>query len=149
MKLYHYAGIFFVIVSFACSNDVKKTIIVKNDLPFQRQEVIAIPLNDLPGFVAGERWIVKSDDGKISAIQQWDVNGDAVADEVLFSAHVGPNETKKFYLSRSDEPATNENFTFARFVPERTDDYAWENDRVAFRTYGPTAQRMVEQNQKG
>lgn len=27
--------------------------------------------------------------------------------------------------------------TFARFVPERLDDFAWENDRVAHRAYGP------------
>jgi Domain of unknown function (DUF4861) len=27
---------------------------------------------------------------------------------------------------------------FARFVPERYDDFAWENDRIAHRTYGPT-----------
>lgn len=26
---------------------------------------------------------------------------------------------------------------FARFVPERNDDFAWENDKVAFRAYGP------------
>ena len=24
-----------------------------------------------------------------------------------------------------------------RFVPERRDDFAWENDRIAFRVYGP------------
>lgn len=27
--------------------------------------------------------------------------------------------------------------TFARFVPERSDDFAWENDEIAFRAYGP------------
>ncbi len=27
--------------------------------------------------------------------------------------------------------------TFCRFVPERSDDFAWENDKIAFRTYGP------------
>ncbi len=27
--------------------------------------------------------------------------------------------------------------TFCRFVPERKDDFAWENDKIAFRTYGP------------
>lgn len=27
--------------------------------------------------------------------------------------------------------------TFCRFVPERLDDFAWENDVVAFRVYGP------------
>jgi hypothetical protein len=26
---------------------------------------------------------------------------------------------------------------FGRFVPEREDDFAWENDKVAFRVYGP------------
>ncbi|WP_395342268.1 glycoside hydrolase family 88 protein [Ningiella sp. W23] len=28
---------------------------------------------------------------------------------------------------------------YARFVPERQDDLAWENDKVAFRVYGPAA----------
>src|SRR5471030_2052234 len=27
--------------------------------------------------------------------------------------------------------------TFARYVPERYDDFAWENDKLAHRTYGP------------
>jgi hypothetical protein len=27
--------------------------------------------------------------------------------------------------------------TFGRYVPERMDDFAWENDLIAFRTYGP------------
>ncbi len=38
---------------------------------------------------------------------------------------------------------------YSRFVPERTDDYAWENNRVAFRTFGPVAQKMVEDGVKG
>jgi hypothetical protein len=28
---------------------------------------------------------------------------------------------------------------YGRFVPEREDDFAWENDRVAFRIYGPAS----------
>ncbi len=35
------------------------------------------------------------------------------------------------------KPAGTERSTGARFVPERQDDFAWENDLVAFRTYGP------------
>lgn len=34
--------------------------------------------------------------------------------------------------------------TFARFVPERSDDFAWENDLVAFRTYGPALRHGPE-----
>ena len=33
---------------------------------------------------------------------------------------------------------------FARFVPERADDFAWENDMVAFRTYGPALRPGAE-----
>jgi Domain of unknown function (DUF4861) len=29
--------------------------------------------------------------------------------------------------------------TFCRYVPEREDDFAWENDHIAFRVYGPAA----------
>jgi len=34
--------------------------------------------------------------------------------------------------------------TFAKFVPERKDDFAWENDVVAFRTYGPALRSGAE-----
>lgn len=38
------------------------------------------------------------------------------------------------------EPAV----TFCRFVPERQDDFAWENDMIAFRAYGPAARDKTE-----
>jgi hypothetical protein len=34
--------------------------------------------------------------------------------------------------------------TYARFVPERVDDFAWENDLVAFRAYGPALRSGTE-----
>jgi hypothetical protein len=34
--------------------------------------------------------------------------------------------------------------TYCRFVPERADDFAWENDRIAFRAYGPALEESVE-----
>lgn len=34
--------------------------------------------------------------------------------------------------------------TYARFVPERKDDFAWENDRIAFRTYGKAIEKTKE-----
>jgi len=34
--------------------------------------------------------------------------------------------------------------THARFVPERADDFAWENDLIAFRTYGPALRTSTE-----
>jgi hypothetical protein len=34
--------------------------------------------------------------------------------------------------------------TYARFVPERKDDFAWENDLIAFRAYGPALRESPE-----
>ena len=36
--------------------------------------------------------------------------------------------------------------TFARFVPERMDDFAFENDKIAFRAYGPALRNKPENN---
>lgn len=42
-------------------------------------------------------------------------------------------------LSKAEEQQnkTKQSPVYARFVPERKDDFAWENDMVAFRVYGP------------
>lgn len=42
-----------------------------------------------------------------------------------------------FLVATASLPAAQEASTFARFVPERADDFAWENDFAAFRAYGP------------
>jgi len=34
--------------------------------------------------------------------------------------------------------------TFARYVPERKDDFAWENDKIAFRMYGKALEKTSE-----
>lgn len=41
----------------------------------------------------------------------------------------------------AEEPAPR---TFCRFVPERSDDFAWENDLIAFRAYGPALRDGAE-----
>jgi hypothetical protein len=46
--------------------------------------------------------------------------------------------------SQEDTPEIDTKTTFARFVPERKDDFAWENDKVAFRMYGPAARSGSE-----
>ncbi len=44
---------------------------------------------------------------------------------------------KALFTVKEGEPNAVVNKTFARQVPERKDDVAWENDRIAFRAYGP------------
>lgn len=83
--------------------------------------------------------------------QQIDTNGDGVLDAVLFQPEIAANSEKSYDVVAVKKKVETESVPacYSRFVPERTDDYAWENNRVAFRTYGPTAQKMVEDGIKG
>lgn len=49
---------------------------------------------------------------------------------------------KGVQLPKSFVPASPR--AYARFIPERADDFAWENDLVAFRTYGPALRPGAE-----
>lgn len=59
-------------------------------------------------------------------------------DTLIFQADFGPQETKTFTLSAGTkrEYAKEDFRAYGRFVRERFDDFAWENDRIAHRTYG-------------
>ena len=60
-------------------------------------------------------------------------------DNRLFQVDLAPGETRTFYildasaLAAVPPPIVK---TFARYVPERYDDFAWESDRIAHRAYG-------------
>ena len=80
-----------------------------------------------------------------------DENGDGVSDVLLFQPKIKASAKKKYELVLKNDTKTQEPeaYCYSRFVPERTDDYAWENNKVAFRTYGPVAQKMIEDKVKG
>ena len=49
-----------------------------------------------------------------------------------------------FLLIQKGKPEIFNTKTYARFVPERKDDFAWENDKIAFRTYGKAIEKTKE-----
>ncbi|GEA09879.1 hypothetical protein KUL49_02540 [Alteromonas sp. KUL49] len=51
----------------------------------------------------------------------------------------GCQTTEDMSTTASAEPSIPSVMAYGRFVPERRDDFAWENDKVAFRVYGPAA----------
>jgi hypothetical protein len=60
------------------------------------------------------------------------------ADIVIFQADFAPGETKTFTVvsGKKVEYAKSDFRAYGRFVRERFDDFAWENDLIAHRTYG-------------
>lgn len=63
----------------------------------------------------------------------------AVYDELVFQHDFAAGEgSVKFIIERTADPIPPYAAkTFARHVPERHDDFAWENDRIGHRIYGP------------
>ncbi len=79
--------------------------------------------------------------------QAVDQDGDGAADRVVFQADFAPRETREFVVSVAEarKPRAGDYRVYARFVRERHDDFAWENDRVAFRMYGQALETFAEE----
>jgi hypothetical protein len=79
--------------------------------------------------------------------QPVDLNDDGVFDEVIFQADIGPGATRTFVLSVGPRHVyTKDQFkAYGRFVRERRDDFAWENDRVAHRMYGKALETWAQE----
>jgi hypothetical protein len=79
--------------------------------------------------------------------QAVDEDGDGALDRIVFQADFAPGETREFRLERAEprKPAAAEYRVYGRFVQERQDDFAWENDRVAFRVYGQALETFAEE----
>ena len=83
---------------------------------------------------------VKDSTGKELLAQAVDADGDRYrkADIVIFQTDFAANETKTFTVTvGAKQVFKREQFkAFGRFNRERFDDFVWENDRIAHRTYG-------------
>ena len=65
--------------------------------------------------------------------------------KVLIDVAVRPMGTATFTFKKGT-PNTFVNTCYGRMYPERVDDIAWENDRGAYRCYGPALQRTGEKS---
>lgn len=149
----------FFVIGYASSCSVKNklngiNVEVKNNLDFNRKEIVSIPSGKLTGLLknTSEKNVrVKIQGTKDYLRTQWiDYNNDGKGDELLFEVDIKANSVANYSIvSDTAKVSESKATTYSRFVPERIDDYAWENNKVAFRAYGPTAQQLVEQNKEG
>jgi hypothetical protein len=115
---------------------------VTNPLDLARlRESITLDLKELGGGLPSNnpRAIRVADQaGREVLSQGLDLDGDSVAEQILFQADFGPGQTRSFLVSQGTPrvPARDEYRAYGRFVRERYDDFAWENDRIAHRMYG-------------
>lgn len=126
-----------------CSAATEITVKATNKLPLARaSQTIELSAQDLAplGETNLQRIHVRDSAGKEVLCQAVDTNFDEyhTPDIVIFQADFATGESKTFTASAGRKVVyTKADFkAYGRFVRERFDDFAWENDRIAHRTYG-------------
>jgi len=129
----------------------KFTITTTNDSGLARPaETIAVKWSDVNAAMPHaliQHIAVKDEAGHALPFQVTNVNPESkdpqnigiAYGELLFQHDFAAGEKRAtFTVERTDAIAPPfPTKVFARYVPERLDDFAWENDRIAHRTYGP------------
>lgn len=128
--------ILIALIFVGCSKPL--TIVVNNPSLDERTEVMA----ELP---VGALNFTKEDIGKYRLL---DENKHEVPYQILYWGTEDPQRIiflvdnirggmQRQYTWRKGNPSPVEPRVSAQFVPERKDDFAWENDNAAYRMYGP------------
>jgi len=129
MRNYILLSIVFLLTS--CSTKSYK-IIIENTLDFDRiNEIVEVSTAGLDIDLVNKTYFLNDEKGNKAGFQSLSDN-----QTIVFQANV-PAKTSVIYTLKEGKPVTIAPRTNVRFVPERFDDIAWENDIAAYRMYGP------------
>jgi len=117
------------------SSYAQQHILLSNPSNLSRQELISIPYASFQEhFKLDTLFTVKDANGNTLPHQIERLGGQTPVN-VLVQVALAPKERVKLTVAEG-KPTAVASKTYARYVPERFDDFAWENDVVAFRMYG-------------
>ena len=115
----------------------KHTITVENPSDLAADgEMAQVPLQDVLAKV-GDRFVITDADGA-------EVPYQVTYDSLVIFPVTAEAASEVVYTLSAGEPAPVETLVWGRKFPERKDDMAWENDRSAYRAYGPALQASGE-----
>jgi len=117
-----------------------------NHLPQKRVELVEIPYVKFQKeflWTKGKTFKLINSATKAELPYQLAYKGNKEPVALLIAVSVAANASLKI-LVKEGSPALVKSKTFARFVPERYDDFAWENDKVAFRMYGSALEKRKD-----
>ncbi len=127
------------------SHAQQATVVVNNPTDAQRQELVEVNISDVKSKLAGispkkgEAYIVKNKRGQQIGSQ---ITHDG---KLLIDASIRPHGSATYYISIG-KPYPQKVWTTGALYKMRKDDIAWENDRCAYRVYGPALQRTGERS---
>lgn len=126
----------FLLLSILLLASCEKPIIitVENQLDFDRNgELAEVQTKALKADFANQSYVLKNEKGQEVPYQ---LLTEGVNSVLIFQADVPAGKSSVYTLEKG-RPAPVVAKTHARQVPERKDDFAWENDFAAYRMYGP------------
>ena len=126
----------------AVANSARVSVTINNTSDEFRQQVVEIEgqkLFEKLGIQGGRQFIV-FDEGGLEVPYQLGSDG-----KVLLDAGVRPKGKLTFTVKKGT-PKVYPTVCYGRVYNERKDDYAWENDRTAYRVYGPALQKTGERS---
>lgn len=134
------AFIFFFLVTSLSSSTAQKSILIKNPSNVVRlEEVISI---DWSQIIAGFGDINPASMSVLDKTTRKEIPFQVVYEEgqkpmsLLIQTTLTALGSKQFIIKKQKPKTVIAFKTFGRYVPERLDDFAWENDKIAFRMYG-------------
>ncbi len=118
---------------------LQKTILLKNESPSPYLEkVVEVKWSSLDNGkekLDTAKLIVMDKGTKEQVPVQFETFGDSAIRNLLIQVDVPAKQSKEFVVTYGVRKPI-ETKTFGRYVPERKEDFAWENDKIAFRMYG-------------
>ena len=126
----------------AKKNKAVVNVTVENPANEYREQVIEINADSVfkKLRIHGGRQFIVCDVAGLEVPYQLSSNG-----KILIEAGVRPKGKQTFTIRRGT-PKSYKTVCYGRIFPERKDDFAWENDRGAYRVYGPSLQKTGEKS---
>ena len=121
------------------SHPKRVTVTVENPAPFFRPAETVELAWPIDGVAAENLRVFDCRNGRVLPYQLVDEDQDGTLDKLLFALPMMARQRREVWLfNGTDLPAApTDAVCVSRYAPDRMDDYAWENDRVACRVYGP------------
>ena len=139
---------FFTFTSICISSAwAQKSIVVTNPLALKRTELISIPYSKFTKhFTVDSVFTIKDKfSGKVYT-HQLEKLGQPTIQNVLVEVEIDPKGKSELVVT-TQTPSKFISKTYARYIPERFDDFAWENNVVAFRMYGKALEGKADDAQ--
>ncbi len=131
----------------ACCSDCGMSVKVENSSASDRTlETVELAWSDVVAKISdatADNVIVLSDGSQIPS-QVMFIDGDSTKPaSLIFQATVASGASSTYKVATGEKEAY-EAQAFSRFIPERMDDYAWENNMVAQRVYGKALEHELK-----